>query len=151
MIGGFATFCDDIRDEVGGKYSVIGCYRSNLVTVNPFPLTLPKLGIIVTWLQTLDEAPLPVTLNLYLPGDEAEPSVTGEMDLTQMGPPPPSDLTDDARYLQAQLRIMLSPVNLKEAGHIRITAKRDGKTVSISRFEITHVDALTDEQRAQLS
>ena len=37
-----AIFCDDIRQEVGNKFSLIGCYGQGLVTKN-FPVALPKL------------------------------------------------------------------------------------------------------------
>jgi len=35
-------FCDDIRNEMGGKLSYIGVYSGRLI-VSKFPVTLPKL------------------------------------------------------------------------------------------------------------
>lgn len=35
-------FCDDIRQEVFGKVSLIGCY-AGIMEVEEFPITLPKL------------------------------------------------------------------------------------------------------------
>lgn len=35
-------FCDDIRQEIGNKFSLIGCYGSEL-HVTPLPSVLPKL------------------------------------------------------------------------------------------------------------
>lgn len=37
-----ATFCDDIRHEIGGKISLVGCYSDKLL-VSEFPQRLPKL------------------------------------------------------------------------------------------------------------
>lgn len=37
-----AQVCDDIRQEIGNKYSLIGCYGP-LMYVNSFPTFLPKL------------------------------------------------------------------------------------------------------------
>tara|TARA_R110002072_G_scaffold113009_2_gene242425 strand:+ start:1214 stop:1639 length:426 start_codon:yes stop_codon:yes gene_type:complete len=39
-----ATFCDDIRHEIGGKVSLIGCYANHLFSEG-FPLTAPKLCV----------------------------------------------------------------------------------------------------------
>ncbi|MDP1679015.1 MAG: hypothetical protein Q8L02_02625 [Candidatus Nitrotoga sp.] len=38
----FAYFCDDIRQEVGNKFSFVGCYQGVMV-VQQFPAQLPKL------------------------------------------------------------------------------------------------------------
>lgn len=48
MSGRFAIclFCDDIRTEVNGKRSLIGCYGSELI-VPELPMTLPRLCIVV--------------------------------------------------------------------------------------------------------
>jgi hypothetical protein len=35
-------FCDDIRQEVGNKFSLIGCYGPSML-VNVFPVIFPKL------------------------------------------------------------------------------------------------------------
>jgi hypothetical protein len=37
-----AQYCDDIRQEVGNKFSLIGCYAADLI-VPSFPAVLPKL------------------------------------------------------------------------------------------------------------
>ncbi len=37
-----SQFCDDVRHEIGGKYSLIGCYGGYL-QVSPIPSVLPKL------------------------------------------------------------------------------------------------------------
>jgi hypothetical protein len=37
-----AQFCDDVRQEVGNKFSLMGCYGTDLY-VPAFPITLPKL------------------------------------------------------------------------------------------------------------
>ena len=36
-------FCDDIRQEVGGKFSLMGCYPGPIIQVQPLPSVLPKL------------------------------------------------------------------------------------------------------------
>lgn len=47
------TYCDDIRQEVGNKRSLIGVYTRDLF-VQAIPVTLPKLGIVVSILTPID-------------------------------------------------------------------------------------------------
>lgn len=42
---GSVIFCDDIRDEIGGKTTLVGCYTTEIVVNTDFPVTLPKFGI----------------------------------------------------------------------------------------------------------
>ena len=41
-----AQFCDDVRQEIGNKFSLMGCYGADLY-VPAFPITLPKLCVFV--------------------------------------------------------------------------------------------------------
>jgi hypothetical protein len=41
-------FCDDIRQEIGNKFSLIGCYAGGVIQVSPIPSVLPKLCAVVT-------------------------------------------------------------------------------------------------------
>lgn len=49
-----AQFCDDIRREIGNKYSLIGCYSDELI-VDKFPAVLPKLCAQIRAITTLDQ------------------------------------------------------------------------------------------------
>jgi hypothetical protein len=46
-------FCDDIRHEVGNKWSLIGCYGST-IQVAPMPSVLPKLCAMVKVCTPID-------------------------------------------------------------------------------------------------
>lgn len=41
-----AQFCDDVRNEVGNKYSLIGCYSGGL-QIKPIPSVIPKLCVVI--------------------------------------------------------------------------------------------------------
>lgn len=41
----FCQYCDDIRDEVGGKVSLMGMYQGGMTITGPVPHILPKLVI----------------------------------------------------------------------------------------------------------
>ena len=42
----FALYCDDIREEINGKSSLMGVYEGNLV-VESLPVRLPKLCVVI--------------------------------------------------------------------------------------------------------
>lgn len=48
-----ATFCDDIRQEVGFKHSLMGCYAGGELVVDTVPSMLPKLCAFITLITPL--------------------------------------------------------------------------------------------------
>jgi hypothetical protein len=49
----FTIFCDDIRQEIGGKLSYIGVYNAQMF-VPSFPITLPKLCLAMSVITPVD-------------------------------------------------------------------------------------------------
>lgn len=45
---GYALFCDDIREELGDKYSLIGVY-TEVLRVAEIPFTLPQLAVLISY------------------------------------------------------------------------------------------------------
>jgi len=86
---GYSIFCDDIRNEPGGKLSFIGCYNAVMFTATQFPLVLPKF---CTHFHVFSPATKPyesILARCYVPGstdpiaEEAidVPSLHDQMDL----------------------------------------------------------------------
>ena len=86
---GYSIFCDDIRNEPGGKLSFIGCYNAVMFTATEFPLVLPKF---CTHFHVFSPATKPyesILARCYVPGstdpiaEEAidVPSLHDQMDL----------------------------------------------------------------------
>ena len=48
---GLTTFCDDIRYELGGKFSLMSIYCRQDMIVQGFPVQLPKLGLSVLYFE----------------------------------------------------------------------------------------------------
>lgn len=136
MFAGHVLVCDDIREEVGGKHTYVGTYKAALICAAPFPNTLPKLCVVITLLQTLDEPRLPVTIKVFFPGDTPdEPSFMAEAELP-MPELPLSDLPLNERQLMVDMHLVFSPVSFKHAGEIWVMAERDGKKHSLRRVAV---------------
>ena len=62
-------YCDDIRHEVGNKFSLMGCY-STIMYVATFPTILPKLSVHTTIKLPLGESFKRITVSMTNDGKE---------------------------------------------------------------------------------
>src|SRR6266446_595417 len=77
---GYTIFCDDIRDEIGGKVTFVGTYRNALLIHGDFPFTLSQLAMSISFVTQANLRPERLPLRVYLPGDpEDSPSIVGEL------------------------------------------------------------------------
>lgn len=60
------TFCDDIRQEVGYKYSMIGCYPGGELIIDRLPVTLPKLFAAVQIITPLSKLFESLTIRAFI-------------------------------------------------------------------------------------
>ena len=66
---GTAIFCDDIRQEVGGKLSLMGVYHGEMIIGAPAPLALPKLGVAICIISDVDDPIKRARVSLVSPAD----------------------------------------------------------------------------------
>lgn len=126
------TYCDDIREEVRNKYSLVGCYSTDLV-LKKIPATLPKLclhAVVVTPVARPFER---LTLRILL-NDES----LGELELAQLDKALQSSggIPPDATRLTAAANITLSPFAVSESGVLRVEAITEAETLIGDRLYI---------------
>src|SRR5437667_364391 len=108
---GFSLFCDDIRHEIGGKYSVMGIYQVDMILPTPPPFALAKFCILVKYFETLDARADDLLLKIYMPGDQKDaPTITMPIPRSEIGPPSPDLDEDQERIFAATVPIMVSPL-----------------------------------------
>ena len=61
---GYTIFCDDFRQEIGGKLSYMGIYRGKLILNKPLPASLLKLCLAIHYFERPDESTEPVNLHV---------------------------------------------------------------------------------------
>lgn len=146
---GSTIFCDDVRNEIGGKNSYIGVYPGSLA-LPAFPASVPKFGVVTTIYEprTMAQArDWKIIVRLYLPGDDSnQPSLTCELP-----PIPPeayqmierSKLPDDEEVPKLVLMnaaFVLAPMILRQPGRIKVRAQyREGVIIKLGscRVEMT--------------
>jgi hypothetical protein len=138
---GYSIFCDDIRNEPGGKLSFIGCYNAVMFTASQFPLVLPKF---CTHFHVFSPATKPyesILARCYVPGstdpiaEEAIdlPSLHDQMDLLvslpKNGAVPPC--------IVVAASLVFAPLEIPEPGMIQIRALINGGTDELHLGSLT--------------
>jgi hypothetical protein len=126
---GYSIFCDDIRNEAGGKLSFVGCYNGVIFISDQFPLVLPKLCVHTHILSPASQPFSSIVVRCYLPGDEKpfyeEPIET----------PKPSEQTElvvnlktdtgAPLFIVAATSLIFMPLELRCSGLMRVRALID--------------------------
>ncbi len=135
---GYTIFCDDVRQETGGKTSHIGIYRDKLIVNKPLPASLPKFCLVIHYFERPGESTEPVNLHVYLPGDaESEPTYNRKMpidDVRSQTLEPERPGFDPLVSLIAHL--MITPFILKSEGRIRVRAYRGDLEVRLGTLTV---------------
>ena len=129
----FALFCDDIRQEVGNKFSFVGCYQGVMV-VQQFPAQLPKLCAHVLVLTPTSKRFERLVIRAKLNEDvvaELEMPVSSWADNFHE-----KAATAELGRLSIQAMIVLSPVIVTEPSKLRIEAETEGETIPGSYLTI---------------
>lgn len=112
------TYCDDIREEVGGKISLMGIYTGDMFVAS-MPLLLPKLCIAVNVVTPIDEPLQTLNLNIYKEGVSEPLLSTGEISIPDL----PHD--DNSIMQVAHLIFALSPFQIDEETKLRVVAETE--------------------------
>ena len=120
--------CEDIRQEVGGRVSLMGVLGSKLL-VQQFPLPFPKLCLFIEWGELVGK--INVTLNIIPPKGVDLPSVQ------------PSAPIQGQPGIVARSMIVLSNFAFPAPGTYTFEFSADGKVVGREQFEIEKYEGPT--------
>jgi hypothetical protein len=144
---GWTIFCDDIRAEVGGKFSYMGIYRGTMFVHTDFPVSLPKLGIVIQCRISPDDLGAgDMNVGIFFPGDDSEnPSVRAVLPVSKVSPiaeaqrPKP-----DAKISSVEIstHILLAPVIFKQSGRIKVRAEGPRGPIKLGTLRIERASAL---------
>jgi hypothetical protein len=117
-------FCDDIRQELGNKYSLIGCY-STTIHVNPIPSVLPKLCAVIQVYTNIDRPFSRLTVRIVR-DDKAIGEITfpdTALDMSQVDSP------DGARRHTIVAMIAMTPFPVEAPCTLRVEAETEEGTL----------------------
>jgi len=140
---GNTIFCDDIRNEEGGKSTYVGIYHSVMYVPSPFPAVLPKFGMAISYIEKVGACSGPAKINIFFPGDaEDVPTLSFDVPIekARSGPLPPldPDFPRDEPIWRAYMPLLLSPFVLKQRGIIKVRALVGGDVIKLGALRVDH-------------
>jgi hypothetical protein len=132
-----AIYCDDIRNEVGGKVSLMGVYSGDMI-IPSFPTTMAKFCAQIT-LQFPRNAPPKQGVVLRLLSGEAVLAEAGMDQSALAGAPlPPTDpeIPEEDAGLAMVVTFMLAPLQVNEPIKISLRAIVDGEEMKGNAIKI---------------
>lgn len=140
------VFCDDIRQEVNGKLSLIGVYGGNML-VPAFPVIIPKLCLLVKILAPADDPINSMTVRV-LRNDEVLQEINIDEDQLNAAIPPNKDESDSkdrgSRVQSAQLILIYSPIQFDDPSKIRVRVQTDKDELRGLALEVGLVETPAD-------
>jgi hypothetical protein len=140
---GMSIFCDDIRQEINGKVSLIGVYAGDLILFGTLPGILPRLSIRTVYFERPGESSDPIELLVYLPGDpDDKPSMRGMMAFKRPTPEEEKKLIEEYEvYSSDPLITLIShteivPLVLTQEGLIRVRARRGDLEIKLGSLRV---------------
>lgn len=115
-----ATYCDDVREEIGGKLSYMGVYGADMV-VGGFPVTLPKFCVALRVVTPADQPFRAVKFQLFRDTDMLAEANMDESQLEAsqvLNGVPESDRKD--MFLAVQGMLVFAPLSLEAPCVFRI-------------------------------
>ncbi len=139
---GYSIFCDDIRNEPGGKLSFIGCYNAVMFVGREFPVTLPKFCVHFYVFSPATQPYTSVVARCYVPGHEQPiaqepidvPALEDQLELVRNLPKdqpiPP--------YIVVAASLVFSPLEIQAPGmiHIRVAINGSSSELHLGSLKI---------------
>ncbi|MBK6007625.1 hypothetical protein JJB11_16115 [Ramlibacter ginsenosidimutans] len=121
----FSLFCDDLRQEVGGKQTLVGVYSGAQVEINQAPpLILPRMCVVTHIFTPLTSPFKRLAIDARWNGavlQRVEPEVNWLAEIQKMKGPP------DAKVWNVQAALVLQPFAVSEAGVLRMYVTMDNE------------------------
>jgi hypothetical protein len=150
---GFSIFCDDIRQEIGGKITLVGVYNVAILAMDGFPLVIPKLCFSTRYREPLLMERASELIFKLIVNDGPEDRVVFEH-IVSVSTIKPYDImaeseeTDPTSFWEFIINGMVSPLIIKDTSKIRMRAYRDGEE---QRLGALLIRAPTDDERAYMA
>jgi len=117
-----ALFCDDIRQELGNKYSLMGCYGDELI-IEQLPAVLGKLCVQLRAITPADQPFEKLIFRAFL-NDE----LLAEIEMPKAQLEEAKNLIasrDDAKRLTVMAIMGFSPLAISEESRLRVEAESE--------------------------
>ncbi|WP_440480727.1 DUF6941 family protein [Pseudomonas qingdaonensis] len=137
-----ATYCDDIRQEVGGKFTLVGVYAGQ-VLVPEIPCNLAKFCLALYVSATRAEPVKSITVTGVFAGREVLRMELGEAQIEQIMAPSIAAKPDGKRMTLVLIGLM-SPFEVSQPGRFSLSVIADGEEIHADGVDISVAPAGTN-------
>lgn len=127
-------YCDDIRQEVSGKLTLVGVY-SNILYAQAIPIVLPKLCIIARLVSPIDQPASSFGVRIFSDDEILKEWSPEDIDLPLDGS---EDVESDSTCWIYQAFLTFSPLPVDKPCTIRIEIDVDSETIEGLPLKIRH-------------
>jgi hypothetical protein len=141
---GIATYCDDIRMEIGGKLTLVGCYTGEMTVFGNVPLVLPTFCTFVNFRvpteTEFDKIEIKLSIDL---GEVSKELASAEFQNPNKGAQIEAKSQGASQHISINLPIKLSPLLIEGEGFIRCRAYIDYVEYKLGSLKIIISDPAT--------
>lgn len=127
----FCIFCDDIRQEVGNKFSFMGVYSGDMTFPVIPPAQLSKFCIAAWLISPVGDAPQSIAISIFTP-----PGKTEFVRIAPEGPPPSHPTTEGMQRLITQFLVPITGLPISEDGFIEVEIETERETLRAGRIKV---------------
>jgi hypothetical protein len=129
-VSALAVFCDDVREEVGNKISLMGVYGADIKFRAKPPVTYPRLGVVVWTTADVKDFPKKLTIRvLAQPGNVVVFSA-------DIDTPVDDEQRSGDNIARLQTAIGVTPLNIKAAGFIEVEVDTGTEKIKAGQLSI---------------
>jgi hypothetical protein len=146
---GFSLFGDDLRQEVGGKVSLIGIYQEDMIFPGEItlPIVVPRFVVFISYYELSGTLQTDVTFRL---SRAHENKVLAEFQMLRKDLSLPETILttegespeDAERIFHARVPMIISPFIIEKLGRVRVRAHySDGAILKLGSINIKNLNA----------
>lgn len=136
-----AIYCDDIRQEVGGKITLVGIYAGQCL-VPSIPCALPKLCAILNFSATRADPITSITVVGSFAGNEAFNMNLDAVQISQIMAQS-IEQSPERKNMMIMLMGIMAPFNIPGAGRLSLAVTANGEELSCEGLDILQAPAGT--------
>ncbi len=122
--------CDDIRFEMGGKYSINGIYGTDITVQGIAPMFMPKLVFVLQLFFPIEYHLGAMTFRIRMQG------AAEDFFKVELPEPPKQEFPDDVTKAVFRIPIPISPFPLSGSGILEVFVDTADDSIRAARLEV---------------
>ena len=136
---GFSIFCEDIREEVGEKFSWMGIFRKEITVPEDFPVFIKNFAIIIKYYEIVDLYKNDLIFRIYGTDDVVIAEQKIMRDSIVSWSLEPGSVAPDENLIGFELPFIFSPMVVSKAGSLKVRVYDGVEEVKLGSIRVRAV------------